>query len=159
MAAAPKDKRTMKLDHILLTSDLSSPSLAPFAGVMALAREIDARITLLSVVEDLQITPHGAPFAPALSSPNLAKESKHAQEVLEEQRKLIGSEQAIEVAVVCAPDVAAGIVAYADKHEVDMIGISTHGRTGFRHLALGSVAEQVIRRSHVPVLSFPRPKE
>jgi len=148
----------MKLDHILLTSDLSSSSLLPFESVMALARNVDARITLLSVVEDLKITPHGAPFAPALSSPSVGKEAEEAKQLLDEQRKNFGLEQDVEVAVVAASDVPKAIVSYADEHDVDLIGISTHGRTGIRHLALGSVAEQVIRRSHVPVLCFPRPK-
>jgi len=35
---------------------------------------------------------------------------------------------------------------------VDMIVISTHGRTGLKHLVFGSVAEQVVRNAHVPVL-------
>jgi universal stress protein A len=44
------------------------------------------------------------------------------------------------------------IVADAKEMPADMIVISTHGRTGFKHVLVGSVAEQVIRRAPWPVL-------
>jgi nucleotide-binding universal stress UspA family protein len=37
----------------------------------------------------------------------------------------------------------------------DLVAMSTHGRTGFLHLVLGSVAEQLLRASDAPVLLFP----
>lgn len=148
----------MKLDHILLTSDLSPESLRPFEPVQALARRIGSRLTLLSIVLDLQVAPHGAPFAPAVSSPDLEKDVQHARLVLEEQRAALGGDLEVSIDVVGAPDVAKAICSYAARHDVDLIAISTHGRTGLRRLALGSVAEQVIRGSEVPVLSFHRPQ-
>lgn len=45
---------------------------------------------------------------------------------------------------------AQSIVEEAKNH--DMIAMSTHGRTGFSRFFLGSVAEKVLRTSHVPVL-------
>lgn len=149
----------MKLEHILLTSDLSPESLRPFQPVKELAQRLGARLTLLHVVVDLQITPHGSPFAPAISSPDLEKEVQHARLALEDQQAALGDDVEVGIDVVAAPDVARAICSYATEKGADMIAISTHGRTGLRHLALGSVAEQVIRRAEVPVLSFQRPKE
>lgn len=40
----------------------------------------------------------------------------------------------------------------ADDAQVSRIVVGTHGRTGLRHFFLGSVAEQVVRLSRVPVL-------
>ena len=37
--------------------------------------------------------------------------------------------------------------------DVDLIVLATHGRTGFRRLALGSVTEQVVRQARCPVLA------
>jgi nucleotide-binding universal stress UspA family protein len=51
------------------------------------------------------------------------------------------------------------VVDYAQQNDVDLIAMSTHGRTGFRHLALGSVAEAIIRHATVPVITFPRVKD
>jgi nucleotide-binding universal stress UspA family protein len=49
---------------------------------------------------------------------------------------------------------AAGeIVAYAKDRHSDLIVIGTHGRTGPKHLLLGSVAERVVRTAQCPVLT------
>jgi nucleotide-binding universal stress UspA family protein len=44
------------------------------------------------------------------------------------------------------------IVAEAKRLNADLIAIGTHGRGGLRHALMGSVAEKVVRSSHVPVL-------
>ena len=54
--------------------------------------------------------------------------------------------------VVLAGKPAERIVGFAREFDCDLIVMGTHGRTGLRHHALGSVAEQVIRTSHCPVL-------
>ncbi|MBI4548900.1 MAG: universal stress protein [Ignavibacteriae bacterium] len=52
----------------------------------------------------------------------------------------------------------AGIVKFAEDEGIDLIVISTHGRTGLAHVLLGSVAEKVVRHSTVPVLTV-KPQE
>ena len=47
---------------------------------------------------------------------------------------------------------AATLLSFADLEHVDRIVVGTHGRTGFRHFLLGSVAERVVRLASVPVL-------
>lgn len=47
------------------------------------------------------------------------------------------------------------IVAYAREHGIDLIVMGTHGRTGFSHALLGSVAESVVRRAPCRVLTVP----
>ena len=47
-----------------------------------------------------------------------------------------------------APD---QIIDAARESEADLIAMTTHGRTGLRRLLFGSVAEAVLRTSHVPV--------
>lgn len=44
-----------------------------------------------------------------------------------------------------------------EKNQIDLVIISTHGRSGIKHLLMGSVAEKVVRHSPCPVLTF-RPK-
>ncbi len=147
----------MQLKHIVLTSDLSPESVRPFEPIRELAQQLGAKVTLLHVVLDLQLTPHGAPFAPALSSLHLEKDVKHATLVLEDQRSNLGDEIETEIEVITASDPAAAICSYAKGKGADLIAISTHGRTGLRHFALGSIAEKVLRQSEIPVLSFQRP--
>lgn len=144
----------MKIDHILVTTDLSEEALRPCASIAELARMVDARITLLHVVQDLPGRPHAAPFAPPLSSPGLEKRLEEARGELEEQREAFGDVE-LKLDVISGDDVAAAVARYAEGFDVDVIAVSTHGRTGFRHLVLGSVAEALLRHSPVPVVVFP----
>ncbi|MBT9583950.1 universal stress protein [bacterium] len=52
-------------------------------------------------------------------------------------------------------EAAESILAYAREHQVDLIAMSTHGRSGFRRFWLGSVTEKVARNAPCPVLAFP----
>jgi universal stress protein A len=51
-----------------------------------------------------------------------------------------------------APDIS--IVEEAKKEKMDLIVISTHGRTGLSHVLLGSITEKVVRHASCPVLSI-----
>jgi nucleotide-binding universal stress UspA family protein len=50
------------------------------------------------------------------------------------------------------------ILKFARKEKIDIIVISTHGRTGLNHVFFGSVAEKIIRQSPIPVFVIPRKK-
>jgi nucleotide-binding universal stress UspA family protein len=52
-------------------------------------------------------------------------------------------------------DPADDILDYAEKNKVDLIIMSTHGRSGISRLFYGSDAEKVIRHATVPVLISP----
>lgn len=49
---------------------------------------------------------------------------------------------------------AQAIVEYANSHDIDLIVLATHGRTGIRRLFMGSVAEAVVRTASCPVLTI-----
>jgi nucleotide-binding universal stress UspA family protein len=55
-------------------------------------------------------------------------------------------------------EAAEGIVSYAEKNQVDLIVITTRGRSGLGKLFLGSVAAKIITQSPVPVLVVPPDK-
>jgi nucleotide-binding universal stress UspA family protein len=59
--------------------------------------------------------------------------------------------------VVLVGAAAEAIVNVAEQEAADLIVIATHGRTGWRRLAFGSVAEKVIRTATRPVLVVPSP--
>ena len=44
------------------------------------------------------------------------------------------------------------IVGYAKETAVDLVALSTHGRSGLQRLAFGSVADFVLKRSGLPIL-------
>ena len=49
-------------------------------------------------------------------------------------------------------DAGRGIVEHAEEIKADAIVMPSHGRTGFRRLLIGSVAERVLRLAHLPVV-------
>jgi nucleotide-binding universal stress UspA family protein len=51
------------------------------------------------------------------------------------------------------------ITRFVDENAVDLVVMGTHGRTGLKHLMVGSVAERVVRSSKVPVLTIRHPDE
>jgi nucleotide-binding universal stress UspA family protein len=50
-------------------------------------------------------------------------------------------------------EIADEILAAAQDLEADVLVVGTHGRTGLAHLVLGSIAEKVVRRAAVPVVT------
>jgi nucleotide-binding universal stress UspA family protein len=45
-------------------------------------------------------------------------------------------------------------VAFAENHDIDLIIMFTHGRVGFERFLFGSIAEEVVNISDIPVLSI-----
>ena len=54
--------------------------------------------------------------------------------------------------IVVGP-IASSIVDHARTHQIDLIVVGTHSRTGVAHMLLGSVAESVVRKASCPVLT------
>jgi len=142
--------------HILLTTDGSETSLRAIEPVCALAQRMRARITFLRVVPELSgISETG--FAPPLDILHKTTEAETAAvqaEMLQALSRFGATPVELEVEV--AASAAAGILHHAHDHQVDMIAMASHGRTGLSRLLLGSTAEAVLRGARVPVLIFPQ---
>ncbi len=54
--------------------------------------------------------------------------------------------------IVVAGNAADEIIKATEESKADLIAMSTHGRSGLRRLAFGSITDKVLRRSPVPVL-------
>jgi hypothetical protein len=57
--------------------------------------------------------------------------------------------------VVTVGDAVEEICTFAKVRDVDLIVMATHGRTGFAHVLMGSVAEKIVRHGDRPVLVVP----
>lgn len=57
---------------------------------------------------------------------------------------------------VVHPSAAEGILQYAEEHDANLVVLGTHGRRGIRRVVLGSVAEEVVRRTPRPVMTVGR---
>lgn len=127
--------------EILVATDFSASSAAAVAHAARLAMESGARLHLLHVLP------------PADRSPGqLADERRHS---LERLAGVISADA--ELALKTVKEVRVGrpaeaIVAYAREVGTDLLVVGTHGRSGLRRLALGSVADRVLRDSPCPVV-------
>lgn len=148
----------MATKHILLTTDLSEEAQRAFAPVCDIAKLLGAKITLLHVVQLLTKVPQGAMLAQPVALGNPEQERKNAASALEEQSARLDSSLEITLDVITSDSVPRGVVQYAEEHDVDLIALSTHGRSGLRRMVLGSAAEGILRHAHVPVLCFPPEK-
>lgn len=140
---------------IVLTTDFSDESRRAFAPTLELAKQLDLSITLLHVVPEIQAIPHGAPLAPPIGAPDLHLELEGAKGKLKKIAESLETDLDLSFEVLSDVDLVASIVEFAAEKDAAFIALSTHGRTGLRHLILGSVAEQVLRNAKTPVLVFP----
>ena len=60
-------------------------------------------------------------------------------------------------AVQFASSIPKAVRSYVDEHDIDLLVLGTHGRTGFDRYVLGSVSEKLVRTSPVPVLTVREP--
>jgi len=104
---------------------------------------------------------HVVPAFPAIGEPHVAKtveEEKPAEaqalKVLKElaAQWLAGLKCETLTETAFLADTAKAVLTAAQEIKPDLIVMSTHGRSGLRHLVLGSVTESVIREAPCPVL-------
>ena len=143
------------MSSLFLTTDLSDESKRAFEPARELAEKLGVGITLLTVVQDLKAIPHGAPLAPPQSAPDLDRDVAEAKQAIEEAAQAVRGGCPVQTLVVTGEDVAKTIAETAAAANAPFIAISTHGRSGLRHMVLGSVAEEVVRNSKVPVICYP----
>ena len=140
---------------IVVTTDLSAESKRVFAPARALAQKLGVHLELVAVLEDLPFEPTGGGLMAVYPDRRQVKQDwEKALAVLADE---LGRDLCKEAVVIDAVDVPRAIVDWAQAHHADFIAMATHGRSGLRRLLLGSVAEQVIRHSRVPVIVYPPP--
>ena len=125
----------MKFTQILLPTDFSAAADAAALVATAMALETGARLHVVHVV-------------PVATDPSLGSEQ------LTRVGRKIGKEVTVETALLSGR-AAREIAGYARDKGIDLIVMSTHGRTGVSRALLGSVAEAVVRLSPCLVLTVP----
>jgi len=77
---------------------------------------------------------------------------KYLGDVSEDLKKRRVNAQSVVILAEENQSVAEAIMNYAESNNIDLIVMSTHGRSGITRWAFGSVADRVVRHSTVPVL-------
>jgi nucleotide-binding universal stress UspA family protein len=140
----------LPIKTILHPTDFSKPSECALRFACALARDYEARLLLLHVVEP---PVYYGELGMTVPLPADFHESLH-----ERLTKLVPSGSGISVETILIEGGAPKeILHVAEEQHVDLIVLGTHGRTGLARVLLGSVAENVIRHSRIPVLTLKTP--
>lgn len=125
----------MKLGPVMAPTDFSEQSENASVVARDLARELGTTLHLVHVV-------------PPVTDPVFAASC------LAQAARRLGPGCAIETALLSGR-AGTELVRYAREHDMGMIVMATHGRTGFTRALLGSVAEAVVRRAPCFVLTVP----
>lgn len=146
------DPRAVK--KILVPTDFSELSGEAVQTAVAFAKVFGASIELCHVfVEPAYILPPPVDMA---SFPfDLAQILDRVQNGLDGERDRVKGTGVTVTTTTLSGRAAPEIVAHAKKTGVDLIVMGTHGRSGFQHALLGSVAERVVHHSPCPVLVVP----
>jgi len=137
--------------RILCPTDFSEASVQAFANAVEIALHNQAEIYLVHVLPAL-LTDGGA-SAVMVPLPEYERLLQPKQR-LEEMAKPLRARGLKAETLIARGDPANEIVKIAKQKAVDIIVIATLGKTGWRHLAFGSVAEKVVRTACCPVLSI-----
>ena len=143
----------MNIRTILVPVDFSTCSMLVTRQAAGLAKQLDARLHILHVTElpagvskDTHVTPEGRDRTAA---DYLVADSLKRLESFAATARAEGIEATTQVEV---GPVVPSILAATEAAGAELIVIGTHGRTGFARIVLGSVAESVAHKAHVPVM-------
>jgi nucleotide-binding universal stress UspA family protein len=162
MPDTPENSRAaaLQLRKILLPTDFSGCANFALPYAAAIAHATGATIVCVHVVE---------PIVPAVGYSGLAEPMPIAD--ISEQLENSAERELPELArcdelngleveeVIVHGDAAAEIVRVAGEREVDLIVVSSHGRTGLGRIIFGSTAEAVVRHASCPVLVVKPPSQ
>ena len=146
----------LTVKKILCPTDFSAASKRALELAVPIAEKFDAQIYLVYVVP---VIPYVAP------SPTYHFDVPEYQRLLRSDADKQMAEVAKSVSTVKTHQIfkdgnaADGILKAADENQIDLIVIATAGATGLEHVVFGSVAEKVVRRARVPVLTIRRPEK
>lgn len=142
---------------LLVPTDFSKHSSEAIRAAADLSRRYEAPVTLAYVFEPVT---YALPEGHVMQSPPQLEEMRSAFE----QRLVEASAEAtaagalgVQTKLLTGP-IANEITDFAQQGQFDLIVMGTHGRTGLRHLVLGSVAEKVVRTAHCAVLTVRAPE-
>ena len=137
------------LNKILAPTDFSELSAKGVRYASQLAKELGSELIVMNIVP--------------LDESNFASKREIDQHKLELDEFLVDRDVKpdLNLRKLVEPGVPSGaIISFAERENCDLIVMSSHGRSGLSRLLVGSVTEQILRKSPCPVLVVPldRPK-
>ncbi len=142
----------IELKKVLVPTDFSESARHALTYGISFAREYEAELQLLHVVENLTVG-----YASDLFPVPMAEVFQGIWGYAKAERAKLGAEaRARKVDViehVAQGKPSAEIIRFAKENEVDMIVLGTHGKGMLDQALFGSTTERVVRRAPCPVLT------
>jgi nucleotide-binding universal stress UspA family protein len=149
-----KGDSLMSVNTILVPVDFSACSLAGLSYAIQFAEKFSARLILLHVVNvAVAISADGCVLYDISAVEMAARED--AKERMADFVRWAQFGRVQYATVVKVGQTVKTICDFVGTEKVDLVITSTHGRTGFKHVMLGSIAEQVVRSASCSVLTVP----
>lgn len=147
----------MKIQTIIVPVDFSDCSHGVATQAASLARREGARLVLLHVAQPPSGLAEDATIHPSEQHPAMTVRAyleSAARRRLPIYERLIAKEEVTVELLVRTGRIAETILEVSEERGADLIVMGTHGRRGLARALLGSVAESVLRRAAVPVLTI-----
>ena len=150
----------LNLKKILYPTDFSEYSLAALPYAVSIAKQNDAELYCLHVVEMPQEEYLTSEYMVPLNVPHVSKDKvlRTARTRMERfvTENLSEIEKVESRVIVGVPFLE--IIRYARDQSIDLIVIGTHGHSALAAMLLGTVVEKVVRKAPCPVLTVRHPQ-
>ncbi|MBF0694844.1 MAG: universal stress protein [Flavobacterium sp.] len=125
-----------KADRFVFASDFSAEIKKPFAKVIEFARLFNSELHLVMI-----------------NTPNSFKSTGVAESIMSDFIEEFNLDN-YSTHIYNDVNVEKGIINFANSVQADLVGMCTHGRTGFSHFFNGSISEDLVNHTVRPVLTF-----
>jgi len=131
-----KEHETFSIDNIVFASDFKEESKSAYFKAIEFAKIFGAKLHLLIV-----------------NTPKRFITSEHANERMQD---FANSSNFLNPSMTIYNDltIEKGIMNFSQSINVDLIGMSTHGRQGISHFFNGSISEDLVNHAKRPVITF-----
>ena len=147
----------VEIKKILFPADFSENVARILPYAIGVAEKYKSKLILLYVAQDLaasgmySFVPH--PSAASFTEEIVSGAKKAMEEMCEEQSEVLKACPDYEHKIVIG-DPVTEIIKAIESENIDMVIMGTHGRKGLEHTIFGSVAENVVKKSPVPVMTI-----
>lgn len=139
-------------ERVLVPTDGSDTAKRAVDHAVAIADAFDGELHALSVVDVAAVGGEMEAVPTRSLIEALTERAEAAVEAVAER----GSDAGVEVVTEVQQGFpGSGVLRYAREHEVDIVVMGTHGRTGLGRVLLGSTTERLVRRAEMPVCAVP----
>lgn len=151
----------VSIERILVPVDFSDGSDVAVKEALAFAAAVGAEVHVLHVWQPPPyVVPEMVVTVPGGSSQTFdefmrQRTRQELEDFLQPHRAMVNVPVVIHVETGTAKEV---IVRFLESHEMDLVVMGTHGRTGLMHALMGSVAEHIVRNQGCPVMTVRYPE-